>query len=200
VNAHLHFGKMSDRRNEAATLVEWILGKIQTDAAKHVVMLGDLNFDFDKPKSDLKRILGTFKDLGGLSEDVFVSVPFIFPHPRSSQDHPEGSVFRSNVSLTQTYDQIGIFSSDKRLADRLATTPAGHSPNEEWGRPGGPDYGVFDFSDLFSRALKKKRISELAQAERKKFIARFEHKVSDHMPIWFRMPLPPAIEGFSTDV
>ena len=200
VNAHLHFGKKSDRRNEAAALMEWILGKVQSGDSQHVLMMGDLNFDFDNPKTDLQRILKKFDELGGISDQVFVSFPFIFPHPRSFQDHPEGDVFRSNVGLSQTYDQIGIFSSDRRITQRLASTPTGHSPDEQWARPGGPDYGVFDFSDLFSRTLKGKRIRDMRASEAKKFIARFEHKVSDHMPIWFRMPLPQPQEGFSTEV
>ena len=201
VNAHLHFGEKSDRRNEAEALVEWILGKLKGDHAKHVLLLGDLNFDFDNRKTDLKRVLEKFDRLGGFSGDFFVSFPFIVPHPRSLQDHPEGEIFRSNVSQTQTYDQIGIFSSDPRLGQRLQTTADGnHVATEQWARPGGPDYGVFDFADLFSRALKGKRMKELGKADRKSIISRFHHKVSDHMPIWFRMPLPEPTEGFSKEV
>ena len=60
----------------------------------------------------------------------------------------------------------------------------------------GPDYGVFDFTDLFSIALNKgKALKELTKAESRAFIKRFEHSVSDHMPIWLRLPLPSVPEG-----
>ena len=54
----------------------------------------------------------------------------------------------------------------------------------------GPDYGVFDFANLFSEVLNKKPLHALTSDAKKKFIARFEHKVSDHMPLWLRLPLP----------
>ena len=57
VNAHLHFGRPADRRAEAVALFEWILGKAQSGV--NVLLLGDLNFDYDKPESDFKR--GTSK-------------------------------------------------------------------------------------------------------------------------------------------
>ena len=54
----------------------------------------------------------------------------------------------------------------------------------------GPDYGVFNFADLFSMALKAKPLAELDKPAQQHLIARFEHKVSDHMPLWLRLPLP----------
>lgn len=201
VNAHLHFGRPLDRRLEARALIEWILGKLRSGETKTVVLLGDLNFSFDKPKSDLKRIAQTFEELGGFGtgkNKVHVSFPFIFPHPRPIQEKssdPDG-LWRSNVRLSQTYDQIGVFSVDPRVGGRMATSVQGHSPIEEWGRhETGPDYGVFDFSNLFCRALEGgKSLEELAADKGKKarsaLIRRFEHKVSDHMPIWIRVPLP----------
>jgi hypothetical protein len=31
---------------------------------------------------------------------------------------------------------------------------------------------------------------DLTKDEAADFVARFEHKVSDHMPLWIRLPLP----------
>ena len=45
----------------------------------------------------------------------------------------------------------------------------------------GPDYGVFNFVELFQKALGVKTADA-----KNKFYARFEHKVSDHMPLWMR--------------
>jgi len=35
-----------------------------------------------------------------------------------------------------------------------------------------------------------KKLNELNNKNRKEFIARFEHEVSDHLPLWLRLPLP----------
>ena len=57
--------------------------------------------------------------------------------------------------------------------------------------PDGPDYGVFDFVNLFAVALEGEPYSDAwAKDRRKKFFARFEHNVSDHMPLWLRLPKP----------
>ena len=56
--------------------------------------------------------------------------------------------------------------------------------------PRGPNYGVFDFANLFSKAMNDQSLDQLSPEANGEFLARFEHKVSDHMPIWFRLPLP----------
>ncbi len=56
------------------------------------------------------------------------------------------------------------------------------------GTGAGPDYGVFNFVDLFSVALKGKPFADLGPTARTNLVARFEHKVSDHMPLWVRLP------------
>jgi hypothetical protein len=61
-------------------------------------------------------------------------------------------------------------------------------------QPRGPDYGMFNFVDLFSQALHDRPFGQLAADlsadELQTFFSRFEHNVSDHMPIWLRLPLP----------
>ena len=91
------------------------------------------------------------------------------------------------------FDHIGLFSRDERLPT--------YKENESMGqKPLGPDYGMFNFVQLFCDALGKEYITPAKlmklgkkNPKRKKlseFVARFEHEVSDHMPIWLRLPLP----------
>ena len=200
VNAHLQYGRLTDRRAEAVALFEWIIGKVLTSESPNIMILGDLNFDLDDPKQDLARIIGRFNEISfGQSDDLFVSFPFVYPHPNPPDLHPKDLPFRTNVGLSQTYDQIGVFSRDARVGSFLETTVTGHGEHTNWGAPGFPDYGVFNYSDLFSVALNKKPLNSLSKAKRKDFLTRFEHKVSDHMPIWYRVPLPPSDHGFPTD-
>ena len=199
INAHLHFGDyVTDRRLEGRALMEWIVGKVRATESLNAVLFGDLNLDFDNPKGDLKRIIGVAKELrdkGAPGEKtVRVSFPFLFPHPKPSQLLPKDSkVFRTNVLLTETYDQIAIFSQDERLGDRLETRHTGHVNKAAWrATKRGPDYGVFNFTDLFSKALTGKRYEALRAAKpeaAKELIKKFDFNVSDHMPIWLRMPL-----------
>lgn len=55
---------------------------------------------------------------------------------------------------------------------------------QAWGRTPGPDYGMFDFANLFSKTLNNQSLDQLSPDAKGEFLARFEHKVSDHMPIW----------------
>ena len=87
--------------------------------------------------------------------------------------------------MTQTYDQVGFFG----LARALPIP----EENDGAGRNGanGYDYGVFVFADLFAKALHDAP-SFLTAPNPKSFVKRFEHDVSDHHPIWVRLPVPGA--------
>ncbi len=116
------------------------------------------------------------KEVKGLNkitpEGVSVNFPFFDIHPNRKE------VFRTNARERETYDQIGLFSRDKRL-------PTYEMNETEMGKnPKGPDYGVFNFTALFAKAL---GVNDSGQGD---LIKRFEHKVSDHMPLWLRLPLP----------
>ncbi len=50
--------------------------------------------------------------------------------------------------------------------------------------PTGPDYGVFNLSDVFVAAL------GVPGGRRSEFGKRFEHKASDYMPLCLTLPLP----------
>jgi predicted Zn-dependent protease len=54
----------------------------------------------------------------------------------------------------------------------------------------GPDFGIFNFTELFSQILYNKSYKTLSTVEKNELIKKYEHKVSDHMPIWIRLPLP----------
>jgi len=175
VNAHLMYGKMQDRRKEFDALMDWIIERVkQNDKAYYpnFILLGDLNLDFDNPKTDRKRIekhLKTFDNNAG--EEVSVNFPFLDPYPGKKVP------FKTNARLNQTFDQISLFFREQGLPTHLDNKNMGVNPL-------GPDYGVFNFVKLFQDALNVK------DADRKKLYPRFEHKVSDHMPLWLRLPLP----------
>ncbi len=196
IDAHLHYGHYkSDRQLEGRAIAEWIVGKVRATESLNAVLFGDLNLDYDNPKTDLKRIIGVAKELrdqGRRGEkQVRVSFPFLFPHPDPKQPVPPGAkIFRTNAKLTETFDQIAIFTQDDRLAKRLETRHTGHANKAAWGaEPEGPDYGVFNFTELFAKALTGKAFHELEKAEQNALVKKFDFSVSDHLPIWFRMPL-----------
>jgi len=160
--------------------MEWIIGRVTSDHRAYYpnfILLGDLNLDYDNPLMDRGRIeqhLKTFNNASG--EDVNVNFPFLDPHPTRR------TPFRTNARLSETFDQIGLFSRDPRLPTFVDNANMGQKLR-------GPDYGVFEFVRLFSDALLQKPFESLTPQEKRDFIARFEHKVSDQMPLWIRLPL-----------
>ncbi len=195
INAHLYFGNyIDDRRQEFDALMAWIMGRVQQgdmNDSLNIVLLGDLNLDFDNPDNDRGRILELIDRLnrkGG--KEVNVYFPLLQPHPQRPNQQlmgRDGRPLQTNARLTQTFDQIGIFSRDERLK-RLTNKNAGANPR-------GPDFGVFDFVNLFSEALHERPFAALTDTQRGALLARFEHQVSDHMPLWFRIPLPDVAPG-----
>jgi len=177
VDAHLNYGDPKhDPKQEFYALMNWIVARAgQKGKTYHpnFILLGDLNMDFDDPEKDKERLEKDIKELNTITQEgVSVNFPFLDIHPDQSE------VFRTNARLSQTYDQIGLFSRDKRLpAYKDNETIMGKNPT-------GPDYGVFNFVKLFSEALK------VPESQWEGLIERFHHKVSDHMPLWLRLPLP----------
>ena len=182
INAHLYFGQyITDRRQEFEALMEWIIGRAEMNHRAYYpnfLLMGDLNLDFDNPENDRGRIEGYLKTFNNRSGDaVNVYFPFLDPHP------PQPEPFRTNARLTETFDQIGLFSRDRRLPTFTDNAIMGQDAR-------GPDYGVFELVNLFSDAVLGVPFSSLTGRPRSDFLARFEHKVSDHMPLWMRLPLP----------
>lgn len=195
VNAHLNFGNfISDRRQEFSALLRWLLGTVHASDAsesRNLLLLADLNLDFDNPENDLPRIIEEIRDLNARAGDeVNVLFPLLDPHPNSVQLlAAAGEPMRTNARVNQTFDQIGVFSRDTRLRTKLAQDVLGVEER-------GPDYGVFDFANLFAEALHGHDVQSFpSTAARDAFYARFEHKVSDHLPVWFRFRLPDVPAG-----
>ncbi len=182
VNAHLIYGdKIDERRREFRALMEWITKReenVDDDRFPGLILLGDLNLDFDRPESDIESIQEYLRDIQtkkGL--DIKVTFPFLAKHPS------QPDVFRTNARLRETFDHIGFFY-------RSTALPPDVIQREYGSHERGPDYGVVNFVALFAKALTGLELGELSKAKQKEFYRKFEHSVSDHMPIWVRVPLP----------
>ena len=191
VNAHLFFGDyMSDRRQEFHALMQWIIERVKNNDKAYYpnfVLLGDLNLDFNNPKKDRVTVEESMKsyDKDGNEETdptkhINVNFPFLDTHPDQSQ------VFTTNARLSETFDQIGLF-----FRDSSKNWPTYKNNINMGSKETGPDFGVFNFVQLFHDALGVKiPLDEMSTTKKKNFYARFEHKVSDHMPLWLRLSLP----------
>ncbi len=191
VNAHLLFGDyMSDRRQEFHALMQWIVERVKNNDKAYYpnfMLMGDLNLDFNNPVRDMATVRKSMKsyDKDGNDEtdpkkQINVNFPFLDVHPRRDE------VFRTNARLSETFDQIGMF-----FRDATAQWPT-YKENGTMGDPAdSADYGVFNFVQLFHDALGVDTpVKEMTTDQKQAFFSRFEHKVSDHMPLWLRLPLP----------
>lgn len=186
VGAHLLFGEGSkaeqlrERQNEFEALVEWLMWRMTNKEVyyRDMLLFGDLNLEFEEADERRPEIEAFIKKkdqkLKGKSGSVYF--PFI-------DAHPTDGIVRTNARADQTYDHIAFFGHDKRFPNHTHTLRARQTPD-------GFDYGVFNFADLFSEALHEKPLAELTNGQRKTLFSKFEHDVSDHMPIWVRLPRP----------
>jgi len=189
INAHLIFGTTKDRWREFEALMDWIRQRIEENYSAYYpnyMLLGDLNLNYDNPDRDfakLERFLKTIE--GGTGADVNVNFPFLDVHPDRSTH------FTSNSRLNQRYDQIGFFFGNDGEGTGDFALPT-FKENSIMGRNGerGPDYGVFNFTELFAVATLGKSYTELSVEEQRALQARFCYEVSDHFPIWSRLKLP----------
>lgn len=191
VNAHLYFGNyMSDRRQEFHALMQWIIERVKNGGNAYYpnfVLLGDLNLDYNNPASDRKTVEKSMKsyDKDGADETdpkkkINVNFPFLDKHPNAT------SIYTTNARLSETFDQIGLFFKEENQG-----WPTYHANSQMGSAEVGPDYGVFNFAKLFHKAMKPgKSIGQMNKDEKTAFFSKFEHKVSDHMPLWMRLPLP----------
>jgi hypothetical protein len=58
------------------------------------------------------------------------------------------------------------------------------------GDPDNFDYGIFDFAELISRALLDQSYSGLHKKTKGIIDRKLEHEISDHLPVWIRLPMP----------
>mmetsp|Transcript_4007 Transcript_4007/g.5815 ORF Transcript_4007/g.5815 Transcript_4007/m.5815 type:complete len:406 (+) Transcript_4007:81-1298(+) len=184
INAHLIYGTTKDRWREFEALMNWIRNRVVQREKTYYpsfMLLGDLNLDYDDPAKDYSKMEQYMKNINvDTPDEVHVNFPFLDVHPKQTEH------FTSNVKLTQRYDQIGLFFRDDDGVGKGFPT---HSENKLMGTDDGVghDYGVFNFTELFSKALTKKSFKELSKDEGRKFVRKYEHEVSDHMPLWIRL-------------
>jgi len=197
INAHLLYGDKSlqkdERKMEFDALILWLLWRainVKHMYHKNILLFGDLNLDFedvDDRRKDIEEYIKglNLKELDSL-ESAKLNFPFLDIHPsRLHIPDPNKAIFRSTARLTQTYDQIAFVIDDKRIPNSNDNDTAGDPEN-----PDGYNYGVFNFTELFSQAIHNRSYDSLSKEKKKALIKKYEHKVSDHLPIWVRLPLP----------
>ena len=184
VNAHLLYGKSkSERELEFKALIEWLTlrsKKIRTSRHPNLILLGDCNLDFG-PSHVMREDIDTL--LKSLNKTYLKSKKAADANFPLLSEHPKHGYLKTSLRQTATYDQIGIFSTDKRLPKPDDNKTAGSTA-------GGFDYGVFDLGNLISHALHGKAIDEITTKERKTIYKKAEFDITDHLPIWYRQPLP----------
>ena len=170
--------------------MQWIIERVKNNDKAYYpnfVLLGDLNLDFNNPDKDRAEVEKSMKsyDKDGNEETdqtkhINVNFPFLDIHPGQTK------VFTTNARLSETFDQIGLF-----FRDSSRHWPT-YKNNINMGKQDtDPDYGVFNFVNLFHDALDVTTpINKMSASQKENFFGRFEHKVSDHMPLWLRLPLP----------
>ena len=93
---------------------------------------------------------------------------------------------RSLGSLLMQHQIPGATAVTSVLAMRFLMVPFGDGGSE----PAWPDNGVSEFVNLFSDAVLGRPFDCLSKAEQWDFVDKFQYNVSDHMPLWMRLPLP----------
>jgi endonuclease/exonuclease/phosphatase family metal-dependent hydrolase len=185
VNCHLLYGTdKAEREREFNALLDWIIRRAKNKKRMYypnILLMGDCNLEFKKPKVDRPRISAVIKSINkkkiGGRKNAQVNFPFLDVHPSQTE------VYRTAARLKDTYDQIAIVYRDQRLPDYTKNRSAGAIAN-------GYDFGVFNFVDMFANALHGKNYQDLSKKARKALIDKFQHDVSDHLPLWIRLPMP----------
>ena len=171
VNAHLVSGSSKrEREQEFFALLEWLLidsKKTVTPGGVSFLLMADLNLDFesnvDKRRAAFAEYMTSINAERGLRAKV--NFPFL-----------DGRFF-TNARGSETFDHIAWISEDTRL-------PRGrHNDSAGAGGPDEFDYGMFDFARLIGAA-------GFTGSDGRPDFGRFEHDLSDHMPIWVRLPRP----------
>jgi len=185
VAAHLLYGtSVKERTDEFYALVSWLVNRAKQAKRMYtpnILLLGDMNLDFDDPASDRPRIEAFLKSLNKAEVRGSTQAKFNFPF---LDEHPTRGLFRTNARMNQTFDQIAVIYTDRRLPDHKQNASAGKNGRD------GYDYGMVNFVELFARALHGKGYAELTKTEQKALLKKFEFDLTDHMPIWIRLPKP----------
>ena len=145
--------------------------------------MGDCNLDFQDPEKQrpiIESFLKTRNQVEGLETSraaAKLNFPFLDVHPKQEE------VFRTAARLKDTYDQIALLFRDSRLPDYSQNETAGQEPDAY-------DYGVFNFVELFANTLHGVSFNSMSKKDKQDFVRRFEHDLTDHLPVWIRLPMP----------
>ncbi len=176
VNAHLVSGQnKTEREQEFFALLEWLLldSKKTVDRDRKIYLLmADLNLDFesslDRRRQGIENYVTQINSTRNLQAKV--NFPFL-----------DGEI-RTNARGTETYDHIAWVADDSRLPRGRHNSLAGTLGDDQY------DYGVFNFTKLFTEA------GPGASPAGEPDYDRFSHDFTDHMPIWVRLPLPSPLQ------
>jgi len=185
INAHTLYGNSKEeRRREFFALMTWLINRAKQSSrmyAKNMIVMADLNMMFDDAQNQFSDVVKLLHDLESNlltgRNASRVNFPFLDVHPNRQ------SLFSTNARRNQTFDHVAFFIDKKErgLPFNTANRSAGTSAY---------DYGVFDFPELFAQAVHNKSFAELTATQRKSLLAKCKADVSDHMPIWTRLPIP----------
>jgi hypothetical protein len=180
VNAHLWYGEPSQREREFFALLDWMAQSARRPPAELcadvMVLMGDLNLDFetsnDKRRNAIETVIVKLNE-GKAKTEARVNFPFLDTH------QGQAGSFATNARKKETFDHIAWFGRDDRFPRGRHNGLAGTISPDDF------DYGVFDFVGLF-------RDAGVVPADAKGVVdvTRFEFDLSDHMPIWVRLPVP----------
>lgn len=172
VNAHLVSGASKrERSQEFFALLEWLLIDSERTVVKDgkiYLLMADLNLDFESSIDKRRRGIETW--ITDLNSERNLTAKVNFPFL-------DGGI-RTNARKDETFDHIAWVAHDTRLPRGRHNALAGTLGPDQY------DYGMFDFTRLFVEAGPGQGPGGVPAYER------FEHDLSDHMPIWLRMPLP----------
>ncbi len=188
INAHLLYGKSKlERTREFFALLEWLVQRAKQSKHmyyKNMILFGDLNMDFESPESRYSDIVKLLIELNSnlLTGDSAsrVNFPFLDIHP------DQNMLFNTNARKSESFDHVAFF------IDKDETGLPHEDHNRQAGQLGlnGFDYGVFDFPELFAQAIYGKSFYQLSKSQINKIFSSSKADVSDHMPIWVRIPVP----------
>ncbi len=109
-----------------------------------------------------------------------VNFPFLDEHPDQT------ALFKTNANKDETFDHVAFF------IDKNETGLPPITKNQHAGQGGlnSYDYGVFDFTKLFAKVIYGKNFFQLNKTQKRSIHSKCKADVSDHMPIWVRIPIP----------
>lgn len=173
VNAHILYGNSKAREKEFLAMLEWVFLVAGRDA-DIAMMMGDFNLDFGKDNLFRRNAIKAFlKEVNETrAQQIQTNFPFMDAHPQFGE-------FKTNSREKETFDHIAFIHQDPRLPFEKHNQFAGEMGSDNF------DYGMFNFVKLIRQA------GLIPQdADGKEDFTKFEHDVSDHMPIWVRMSVP----------